>query len=90
MKKRIKLEVSSLDIGLARQARDSGDFPQCSCPIKRALGRTSEDRLPSFAAEHVLVMDDVPYKVSRSMKKFMRRFDQGGEVQPTTFWITEL
>lgn len=50
----------------------------------------AEGGTPTFAAQHVVVLEDVPYKVSRSMRKFMDRFDSGELVEPTTFWITPL
>lgn len=90
MKKRIKLEIEQQDIDHAFEDKNNGKFPQCSCPINYALRKMSEGGTPTFAAQHVIVLEDIPYKVSRSMRKFMDRFDSGELVEPTTFWITPL
>ncbi len=86
---RIKIQVTDKDINKGRK------YSTTNCPIAKAIRRQVKDRQKtSWGANSISVTpnfirfgDNVDAKVSRSAKRFMNKFDKGGDVKAFNFIV---
>ena len=86
---RIKIQVTEQDINRGRK------HSTANCPIAKAIRRQVKEKqtassganVISVTPEHIRFGDYVDKTVSRSAKRFMNKFDRGGEVRPFSFIV---
>lgn len=80
----IKVNVTALDI------RDGVRSDIGACPIARAVKRSKRSRGDVWAGPVHISTGLLVYKTPPNVRQWMENYDDGREVEPFTFELTEL